>query len=117
MKMQGYPPEWAWSEYSLPDAQGHFGPYGGTFVAETLRGALDELTLTYSHYREDPQFRADLAAFGPLRGAAAAALGPRTAEPRPEASAREVRPAPAAGLRACNSILRLCCIFHPYSRP
>src|ERR1700694_2180834 len=61
VKMQGYPPEWAWSEYSLPDAQGHFGPYGGTFVAETLRGALDELTLTYSHYREDPQFRADLA--------------------------------------------------------
>ena len=29
--------------YDLPDARGHFGPYGGTFVAETLTRALDEL--------------------------------------------------------------------------
>ena len=29
--------------YAFPDAQGHFGPYGGVFVAETLFGALDEL--------------------------------------------------------------------------
>ena len=30
--------------YNLPDARGHFGPYGGVFVAETLIRALDELT-------------------------------------------------------------------------
>ena len=61
MKMQGFPPEWAWSQYALPDARGHFGPYGGVFVAETLRGALDELTLAYSACREDPEFQRELA--------------------------------------------------------
>jgi tryptophan synthase beta chain len=45
----------------LPDATGHFGPYGGVFVAETLRQALDELTLAYSKYREDREFQAELA--------------------------------------------------------
>jgi len=29
--------------YDLPDARGHFGPYGGVFVAETLTAALEEL--------------------------------------------------------------------------
>ena len=33
--------------YQQPDAQGHFGPYGGTFVAETLVHALDELKAAY----------------------------------------------------------------------
>jgi tryptophan synthase beta chain len=47
--------------YDLPDASGHFGRYGGTFVAETLRAALDELTLAYSKYREDADFQAELA--------------------------------------------------------
>ncbi|HUP98221.1 MAG TPA: tryptophan synthase subunit beta [Usitatibacter sp.] len=57
--MQGNPPEWA--QYSLPDAGGHFGPYGGVFVAETLRAALDELTAAYARYRLDPEFQAELA--------------------------------------------------------
>jgi tryptophan synthase beta chain len=57
--MQGNPPEWA--QYALPDATGHFGPYGGVFVAETLRAALDELTLAYSKCREDPEFQRELA--------------------------------------------------------
>jgi tryptophan synthase beta chain len=61
VKMQGNPPDWAWSKYSLPDAAGHFGQYGGVFVAETLREALDQLTLAYAKYREDPEFRAELA--------------------------------------------------------
>jgi len=56
--MQGHPPDW--EHYSLPDATGHFGPYGGVFVAETLRAALDELTLAYSRSREDPEFRREL---------------------------------------------------------
>jgi len=59
VKMQGNPPEWA--QYALPDATGHFGPYGGVFVAETLHAALDELTAAYAKYRVDPQFQAELA--------------------------------------------------------
>ena len=59
MKMQGNPPEWA--QYSLPDAGGHFGPYGGVFVAETLRAALDELTAAYERYRKDADFQSELA--------------------------------------------------------
>ena len=42
--------------YDLPDARGHFGPYGGTFVAETLTHALDELRAAYERYRQDPAF-------------------------------------------------------------
>ncbi|URI10972.1 tryptophan synthase subunit beta [Aquincola tertiaricarbonis] len=45
------------SSYAQPDAQGHFGPYGGTFVAETLIHALDELKEAYAHYAKDPEFR------------------------------------------------------------
>lgn len=37
----------------LPDARGHFGPYGGVFVAETLVAALDDLKAQYAKYRDD----------------------------------------------------------------
>jgi tryptophan synthase beta chain len=47
--------------YVLPDAAGHFGPYGGTFVAETLIHALDELREQYARYRNDPEFVAEFA--------------------------------------------------------
>ena len=40
----------------LPDERGHFGPYGGVFVAETLMSALDELKAQYARYRDDPDF-------------------------------------------------------------
>ena len=42
--------------YQQPDARGHFGPYGGSFVAETLVHALDELKAAYAHYRNDAEF-------------------------------------------------------------
>ena len=45
--------------YQQPDARGHFGPYGGSFVAETLVHALDELKAAYDHYRTDPEFIAE----------------------------------------------------------
>jgi tryptophan synthase beta chain len=45
--------------YDLPDARGHFGPYGGTFVSETLMHALEELRQNYARYREDPEFVAE----------------------------------------------------------
>jgi tryptophan synthase beta chain len=45
--------------YQQPDARGHFGPYGGTFVSETLIHALEELKNAYEHYRNDPAFIAE----------------------------------------------------------
>ena len=45
--------------YNLPDARGHFGPYGGVFVAETLVHALKELDQAYEQYRRDPEFVAE----------------------------------------------------------
>jgi tryptophan synthase beta chain len=45
--------------YDLPDAGGHFGPYGGVFVAETLTAALDELRGAYEAARRDPAFEAE----------------------------------------------------------
>ena len=42
--------------YDLPDERGHFGPYGGVFVAETLIHALDELKAAYARYPHDPEF-------------------------------------------------------------
>jgi len=47
--------------YDLPDQSGHFGPYGGIFVAETLIHALDELKREYLKVRDDAQFQAELA--------------------------------------------------------
>ena len=45
---------------SQPDATGHFGPYGGVFVPETLMTALEELTQAYESARKDPEFRREL---------------------------------------------------------
>ncbi|MCG1039823.1 MULTISPECIES: tryptophan synthase subunit beta [Burkholderiaceae] len=42
--------------HNLPDERGHFGPYGGVFVAETLVHALAELRDAYDQYRQDPEF-------------------------------------------------------------
>jgi len=42
--------------YAYPDPRGHFGPYGGSFVSETLTHALNELRDAYAHYKNDPDF-------------------------------------------------------------
>ncbi|MFZ6644561.1 tryptophan synthase subunit beta [Undibacterium sp. TJN25] len=47
------------AHYNLPDARGHFGQYGGTFVSETLTHALTELKEAYARYRTDPAFLAE----------------------------------------------------------
>ncbi|MCF8197150.1 MAG: tryptophan synthase subunit beta [Sulfuritalea sp.] len=52
MQMQDLP-------YNLPDAGGHFGPYGGVFVAETLMPALAELREAYALAQVDPEFKAE----------------------------------------------------------
>ncbi len=44
----------------LPDSGGHFGPYGGVYVPETLMTALSELTAAYEQAREDPAFQQEL---------------------------------------------------------
>ena len=60
MKMQRHPAEHSWADYALPDASGHFGPYGGVFVAETLRAALDDLAKAYEASKHDKEFQAEL---------------------------------------------------------
>jgi tryptophan synthase beta chain len=45
--------------YDLPDAFGHFGQFGGSFVAETLFEALDELKEMYDKFKDDPEFLAE----------------------------------------------------------
>ena len=47
--------------YDLPDQAGHFGPYGGIFMAETLMTAVEELRQQYLRYRDDPEFKAEFA--------------------------------------------------------
>lgn len=46
--------------YHMPDEAGHFGPYGGMFVAETLMGPLKELREAYELYLQDADFQAEL---------------------------------------------------------
>ncbi len=45
---------------TMPDARGHFGPYGGMFVPETLMTASGELTAGYERARVDPKFQREL---------------------------------------------------------
>ncbi len=47
-------------KYTMPDSRGHFGPYGGVFVAETLIPPIQELTAAYQKYLNDPDFIAEL---------------------------------------------------------
>lgn len=47
------------SAYTLPDASGHFGPYGGVFVSETLTAAMEELKEAYAQAQQDPLFQAE----------------------------------------------------------
>ncbi len=47
--------------YDLPDAKGHFGPYGGVFVSETLISALEDLKAAYARFKDDPAFKAEFA--------------------------------------------------------
>ena len=54
--MQTYNPP-----YKQPDAAGHFGPYGGIYMAETLIPAVDELRREYERFRDDADFKAEFA--------------------------------------------------------
>ena len=45
---------------TLPDARGHFGPYGGRFVPETLMHPLQQLEAEYFKAQQDPEFQREL---------------------------------------------------------
>ena len=45
---------------SVPDRAGHFGPFGGKFVPETVMGALEELERAWHKARRDVRFRREL---------------------------------------------------------
>jgi len=49
------------SKYSMPNKSGHFGVFGGRFVAETLMPALQELETAYRRYRSDKEFKREFA--------------------------------------------------------
>ena len=46
-------------DYQQPDASGHFGRYGGSFISETLTFAINELRDAYARYQHDPEFLAE----------------------------------------------------------
>jgi len=46
--------------YNMPDVRGHFGPYGGMFVAETLMLPIQQLNEAYQHYLTDSEFLSEL---------------------------------------------------------
>jgi tryptophan synthase beta chain len=48
---------------SVPDTTGHFGPYGGTFVPETLVAALQQLTAEYDKAKKDPAFQEEFESY------------------------------------------------------
>lgn len=48
------------THYDLPDERGHFGPYGGLFVGETLMESIEELNEAYAKFIQDPDFLAEL---------------------------------------------------------
>ncbi len=47
--------------YNYPNMTGHFGQFGGIYMAETLIPAVEELRQQYLHYQNDPEFKAELA--------------------------------------------------------
>jgi len=47
--------------YNFPDSTGHFGQYGGIYMAETLIPAVEELRTQYLRFRDDPDFKAEFA--------------------------------------------------------
>jgi tryptophan synthase beta chain len=77
----------------FPDARGHFGPYGGSFVAETLMRPLRELAEAYDRYRRDPEFLSELDAD----------LKHYVGRPSPIYHARRLSARRSAARRSCSS--------------
>ena len=69
------------SPYTFPDADGHFGPYGGVFVAETLIPAIEELRVAYEASRSSST-NSSTTSEGPARSTMPGACQISSAEPR-----------------------------------
>lgn len=48
-------------EHALPNAQGYFGEYGGSFIPEELQKVMDDINTAYNECRQDPEFQSELA--------------------------------------------------------
>ncbi|WP_162046792.1 tryptophan synthase subunit beta [Vibrio taketomensis] len=48
-------------EHALPNAEGYFGEYGGSFIPQELQKVMDDITAAYNECRQDPEFQAELA--------------------------------------------------------
>ncbi len=57
--MSDQAPKTSDAPYEMPDERGHFGQYGGLFVAETLMGPLAELRQAYTTLKHDPAFQSE----------------------------------------------------------
>ncbi len=80
----------------VPDASGHFGPYGGRFVPEALVAALDELVDEYARARTDPAFAAELSAL----------LRDYAGRPTPVTEARRLAAAAGSGGGSARILLK-----------
>lgn len=47
-------------EHNIPNTQGYFGEYGGSFIPDQLQTVMDNITITYEQCRQDPSFRSEL---------------------------------------------------------
>ncbi len=48
-------------DHALPNAEGYFGEYGGSFIPQELQKVMDDITAAYNECRQDPEFQAELA--------------------------------------------------------
>ena len=67
------------SSLKVPDRRGHFGPYGGMFVPETLMSALEDLAAEYERAKSDLEFQNELSIL--LRDFAGRTIGPPSRHP------------------------------------
>ena len=94
---------------ALPDALGHYGPFGGRFVPEALMAALQELTEAFESSQDDPRFAAELAdlqvnyAGRPSLLTEAPRFAARSARPATSASATAAGPASCSSARTSTT--------------
>ena len=100
--------------YNYPDSTGHFGQFGGIYMAETLIPAVEELCQQYLHFRDDPEFKARMASVTSVDGHSGC-----TVWPTPVANLRHVLAKPAdmalmGDQAVLEQLLRLC---GPFGQP
>jgi hypothetical protein len=102
----------AHSTVSLPDASGHFGPYGGVFVPETLVFALTQLEREYRKAQQDPEFKREFEYYlrefvGPPAATTSPAASLKSSAARRSTSSAKTSTTPAP-TRSTTRSARLC---------